>query len=131
MKQQVLTGDFFMETQTVYHEDGVTETTPLDFEMGQHIVSGRETVRLRGSQFIDSDGRLVFRPYALGTGYKPVYLFQTENTTANFTRKHVIIVFRFCRTMSLKEVIGILMADGKKLRDFLRMNYECKKRKRK
>lgn len=131
MKQQVLTGKFFMETQTVYHEDGMTETTPLDFELGQQIVSGRETARLRGSQFIDSDGRLVFRPYAVGTGYKPVYLFQTDNATANFTLEHVVIVFRFSRNMSLKDIIAVLMADGKKLRDFLRKNYKCRKGKRK
>ena len=91
-EKKVFVDKIYMETQTVFSEDGTIAVHPCPFELGQQVLanSGRQ-VRQKGSMVTSYDGTSHFRPYRKDSGRRYVELWGDPYTVLKMSKTRLVL----------------------------------------
>ena len=86
-----------MDTQTVYHENGIVSVTPAVYEDGKHqvVAGGKTSVSQKGKLVTEDDGRRKFLPYAAGSGSRYSRVFKTRHGSVKQSQSNIIFSINF------------------------------------
>ena len=91
-KENVFVDTIYMETQTVFAQDGAISITPCPFELGQQILAdSTRQVRQKGRMVTDYDGTSHFRPYRKDSGSRYVELWGDPYTVLKMSKGRLVL----------------------------------------
>ena len=99
-----------IDTQTVYHENGIISVTPAVYEDGRHqvVAGGKTTVTQKGKLVTEDDGRSKFLPYAAGSGSRYSRVFKTRHGSVKQSQSNIIFSINFPKKYG-KDLINSLL----------------------
>ena len=124
MKKNIFIQNLRMETQTIFTENGNINIYPCPFELGQHIVSGGNSVRQKGCMVTEDDGTSRFRAYAKDSGSRYNTLFRTAHGEVKETRRNVIFQLRFPKRMGKALIQALLREEQEEQQAFVKTRRE-------
>ena len=111
-----------IDTQTVYHENGIVSVTPAVYEDGRHqvVAGGKTSVSQKGKLVTEDDGRSKFLPYAAGSGSRYSRVFKTRHGSVKQSQSNIIFSINFPKKYGkdlinslLHEEMALIEADAK------------------
>ena len=118
-RENVFVESINMETQTVFYANGSINIYPCDFELGQHIVAGKNIASQRGRMTTDDDGRSHFRPYAVGSGSRYMHLFDTHHGGLKSSPKSVVVRLAFPKKMGKDAIESVLREEMEQIKAYI------------
>ena len=99
-----------IDTQTVYHENGIISVTPAVYEDGRHqvVAGGKTSVSQKGKLVTEDDGRSKFLPYAAGSGSRYSRVFKTRHGSVKQSQSNIIFSINFPKKYG-KDLINSLL----------------------
>ena len=99
-----------IDTQTVYHENGIVSVTPAVYEDGKHqvVAGGKTSVSQKGKLVTEDDGRSKFLPYAAGSGSRYSRVFKTRHGSVKHSQSNIIFSINFPKKYG-KDLINSLL----------------------
>ena len=99
-----------IDTQTVYHENGIVSVTPAVYEDGRHqvVAGGKTSVSQKGKLVTEDDGRSKFLPYAAGSGSRYSRVFKTRHGSVKQSQSNIIFAINFPKKYG-KDLINSLL----------------------
>ena len=99
-----------IDTQTVYHENGIVSVTPTVYEDGRHqvVAGGKTSVSQKGKLVTEDDGRSKFLPYAAGSGSRYSRVFKTRHGSVKQSQSNIIFSINFPKKYG-KDLINSLL----------------------
>ena len=99
-----------IDTQTVYHENGIVSVTPAVYEDGRHqvVAGGKTSVSQKGKLVTEDDGRSKFLPYAAGSGSRYSRVFKTRHGSVKQSQSNIIFSINFPKKYG-KDLINSLL----------------------
>ena len=99
-----------IDTQTVYHENGIVSVTPTVYEDGKHqvVAGGKTSVSQKGKLVTEDDGRSKFLPYAAGSGSRYSRVFKTRHGSVKQSQSNIIFSINFPKKYG-KDLINSLL----------------------
>ena len=99
-----------IDTQTVYHENGIVSVTPAVYEDGKHqvVAGGKTSVSQKGKLVTEDDGRSKFLPYAAGSGSRYSRVFKTRHGSVKQSQSNIIFSINFPKKYG-KDLINSLL----------------------
>ena len=99
-----------IDTQTVYHENGIVSVTPAEYEDGRHqvVAGGKTSVSQKGKLVTEDDGRSKFLPYAAGSGSRYSRVFKTRHGSVKQSQSNIIFSINFPKKYG-KDLINSLL----------------------
>ena len=119
MPTQVFIDNINMETQTTFHNNGSINIYPLDFELGQKIVSGATVASQKGRMTTDDDGRSKFMPYAHNSGSRYTPLMRTEHGEMKMTQQDIKIGFSFRKSLTAAQITALLQQEVEEMSQYM------------
>ena len=117
--KQVFIEDLHMETQTVFYANGDINISPCGFELGQHIVSGKDRVSQRGRMVTEDDGTSRFRPYMQGGTGRFRTLCRTAHGEVKESQDSLIVHLRLGKRLGKAAVESLLREEFGQMRTFI------------
>ena len=99
-----------IDTQTVYHENGIVSVTPAVYEDGKHqvVAGGKTSVSQKGKLVTEDDGRSKFLPYAAGSGSRYSRVFKARHGSVKQSQSNIIFSINFPKKYG-KDLINSLL----------------------
>ena len=115
-----------IDTQTVYHENGIVSVTPAVYEDGKHqvVAGGKTTVTQKGKLVTEDDGRSKFLPYAAGSGSRYSRVFKTRHGTVKQSQSNIIFSINFPKKYG-KNLINTLLHEEMALIEAYAKSQSC------
>ena len=115
-----------IDTQTVYHENGIVSVTPAVYEDGRHqvVAGGKTTVTQKGKLVTEDDGRSKFLPYAAGSGSRYSRVFKTRHGSVKQSQSNIIFSINFPKKYG-KDLINSLLHEEMALIEAYAKSQSC------
>ena len=115
-----------IDTQTVYHENGIISVTPAVYEDGRHqvVAGGKTTVTQKGKLVTEDDGRSKFLPYAAGSGSRYSRVFKTRHGSVKQSQSNIIFSINFPKKYG-KDLINSLLHEEMALIEAYAKSQSC------
>ena len=115
-----------IDTQTVYHENGIVSVTPTVYEDGKHqvVAGGKTSVSQKGKLVTEDDGRSKFLPYAAGSGSRYSRVFKTRHGSVKQSQSNIIFSINFPKKYG-KNLINTLLHEEMALIEAYAKSQSC------
>ena len=115
-----------IDTQTVYHENGIVSVTPTVYEDGKHqvVAGGKTSVSQKGKLVTEDDGRSKFLPYAAGSGSRYSRVFKTRHGSVKQSQSNIIFSINFPKKYG-KDLINSLLHEEMALIEAYAKSQSC------
>ena len=115
-----------IDTQTVYHENGIVSVTPAVYEDGRHqvVAGGKTSVSQKGKLVTEDDGRSKFLPYAAGSGSRYSRVFKTRHGSVKQSQSNIIFSINFPKKYG-KDLINSLLHEEMALIEAYAKSQSC------
>ena len=115
-----------IDTQTVYHENGIISVTPAVYEDGRHqvVAGGKTSVSQKGKLVTEDDGRSKFLPYAAGSGSRYSRVFKTRHGSVKQSQSNIIFSINFPKKYG-KDLINSLLHEEMALIEAYAKSQSC------
>ena len=115
-----------IDTQTVYHENGIVSVTPAVYEDGRHqvVAGGKTSVSQKGKLVTEDDGRSKFLPYAAGSGSRYSRVFKTRHGSVKQSQSNIIFSINFPKKYG-KNLINTLLHEEMALIEAYAKSQSC------
>ena len=115
-----------IDTQTVYHENGIVSVTPTVYEDGRHqvVAGGKTSVSQKGKLVTEDDGRSKFLPYAAGSGSRYSRVFKTRHGSVKQSQSNIIFSINFPKKYG-KDLINSLLHEEMALIEAYAKSQSC------
>ena len=115
-----------IDTQTVYHENGIVSVTPTVYEDGKHqvVAGGKTSVSQKGKLVTEDDGRSKFLPYAAGSGSRYSRVFKTRPGSVKQSQSNIIFSINFPKKYG-KDLINSLLHEEMALIEAYAKSQSC------
>ena len=115
-----------IDTQTVYHENGIVSVTPTVYEDGKHqvVAGGKTSVSQKGKLVTEDDGRSKFLPYAAGSGSRYSRVFKTRHGSVKQSQSNIIFSINFPKKYG-KDLINTLLHEEMALIEAYAKSQSC------
>lgn len=109
-----------MDTQTIFHENGIVSIYPCSYEMGNHhIVAGNTKVTQKGKLSTDDDGHSNFMPYQSSGASRYKRLFKTRHGEVKKTKANILFSMVFPKNYGKALIHAMLEEEMAKMRSYV------------